>query len=660
MTTPELRVEDTFAQYRNERSGGAKRAEGDHVVVALAGGPEAVTLLSRGARLAARADGRLDAVHVVHPGHDDDLPPATLAKLRALTDDAGGTLHAVVAEDPAEAVLDLARGVRATTIVVGVSRSTRWTASFRSGVSDRIVTASGDIDVLMVTHPYARATRLTAQRIAGHPLGRGRQITGWALALTAPLLLTLALLPLRGSRTPAFEALAFIALTVVCALVGGLWPALTAGLVSSVLLNFFFTPPVHTLGIANVEDLVALLLFVLVAVAVASVVGEAARRAVQADLARRESDTLSLLNQTLLRGEHDLSALLDLVRDTFTMTSASLLARPAGADGPSTSWKVLASSGPDPPRTPEQGDVSAEASATARLVLRGRALPAHDLRVLSAFATHLAVVADRDRLSAQTAAARRLEEGNRLRTALLAAVSHDLRTPLAGIKAAVSTLRTPGVTWSRDDEADLLAAIEESADRLGAIIANLLDLTRLQTGAVQLVTQDVGLDDIVARTVRTLPDADRIDVGVAPDLPAVRVDVGLLERVTANLVENALRYSPRPSRVEVIAEAVGRQLRLRVIDHGPGIEEQDRLRLFQPFQRLGDAPAGEGVGLGLAVAAGLTAAVGGTLTAAETPGGGLTMAVHLPMASSEHVDERPAAHPGPADDAAQPRALRPT
>ena len=471
----------------------------------------------------------------------------------------------------------------------------------------------------MVTHPYARAARLTSPRIAGHPLGRGRLITGWVLALTAPLLLTLALLPLRGSRTPAFEALAFIAVTVICALVGGLWPALTAGLVSSVLLNFFFTPPVHTLGIANVEDLVALLLFLLVAVAVASVVGEAARRAVQADLARRESDTLSLLNQTLLRGDHDLTALLDLVRDTFAMASASLLARPAGTEGPSTAWKVLASSGPDPPASPEHGDVSAEASATARLVLRGRPLPAHDIRVLSAFATHLAVVADRERLAAQTAAAQRLEEGNRLRTALLAAVSHDLRTPLAGIKAAVSTLRTPGVTWSRDDEADLLAAIEESADRLGAIIANLLDLTRLQTGAVNLVTQDVGLDDIVARTVRTLPDADRIDVDLAPDLPAVRVDVGLLERVTANLVENALRYSARPARVEVTAEAAGTQVRLRVIDHGPGIAEHDKERLFQPFQRLGDAPAGEGVGLGLAVAAGLTDRGGRHSSAPPTP-----------------------------------------
>jgi two-component system sensor histidine kinase KdpD len=283
------------------------------------------------------------------------------------------------------------------------------------------------------------------------------------------------------------------------------------------------------------------------------------------------------------------------------------------------------------------------------------------MRVLSAFATHLAVVADRERLTAQTIAAQRLEEGNRLRTALLAAVSHDLRTPLAGIKAAVSTLRTPEVTWSPADQADLLAAIEESVDRLGAIIANLLDMSRLQTGAVHLVTQDVGLDDIVARSVRTLPGTERIDVDVPADLPAVRVDVGLLERVTANLVENALRYSPPPARVQVRAEAAGTRVRLRVVDHGPGVADADKVSLFQPFQRLGDTPSGEGVGLGLAVAEGLTQVLGGRLSAQDTVGGGLTMVVDLPAARDTVTDGPHEGSTGrPVDGADATLAPRPT
>ena len=645
MSTPEVRVAETLSAYRGEADRGPTRGGAEHVVVALAGGPEASTLLTRGARLAARSEGSLDAVHISRPGHDGDLAPTDLATLRVLAADAGGSLHTVVADEAAEAVLDFARGVHATTLVVGVSRRTRWASPFRTGVSDRIIAASGDIDVLMVTHPYAHATPLSQRYGANQPLGRTRLVTGWALALLAPSLLTALMLPLDGSRTPAFEALAFIAATVLCALVGGLWPALTAALFSSLLLNFFFTPPLRTFSIANVEDVIAVLLFLVVAVSVASVVGAAARRAVQATQARREADTLSLLNETLLRGEHDMAALLKLVCETFGMAAAAMLSRAADPGERHETWDVVASYGPDPPGSPHAGDASAEASAHTRLVLRGHPLPAYDVRVLTAFATHLAVVADRERLAAQTAAAARLEEGNRLRTALLAAVSHDLRTPLAGIKAAVSTLRTPGITWSSQDQADLLASIEESVDRLGAIIENLLDMSRLQTGAVHLALQEVGLEDVVARSVRALQGADRIHLDVAADLPAVSVDVGLLDRVTANLVENALRYSPSATRVEVRAEARGRQVRLRVIDHGPGVAEADKGRLFQPFQRLGDVPAGEGVGLGLAVAEGLTRAMGGCLTAQDTVGGGLTMVLDLPAAEASEsggtVPERP-------------------
>jgi len=645
MSTSEVRVAETLSAYRGEADHGRPHGGAEHVVVALAGGPEASTLLARGARLAARSRGSLDAVHISRPGHDGDLAPTDLATLRVLAADAGGSLHIVVADEAAEAVLDFARGVHATTLVVGVSRRTRWAGPFRTGVSDRIIAASGDIDVLMITHPYAHATPLSRRYGANQPLGRTRLVTGWALALLAPSLLTALMLPLGGSRTPAFEALAFIAATVLCALVGGLLPALTAALFSSLLLNFFFTPPLRTFSIANVEDVIAVLLFLVVALSVASVVGAAARRAVQATQARREADTLSLLNETLLRGEHDMAALLKLVCDTFGMAAAAMLSRVADPGERHETWDVVASHGPDPPGSPDAGDASAEASAHTRLVLRGHPLPAYDMRVLTAFATHLAVVADRERLAAQTAAAARLEEGNQLRTALLAAVSHDLRTPLAGIKAAVSTLRTPGITWSSQDQADLLASIEESVDRLGAIIENLLDMSRLQTGAVHLALQEVGLEDVVARSVRALQGADRIHLDVAADLPAVSVDVGLLDRVTANLVENALRYSPSATRVEVTAEARGRQVRLRVIDHGPGVAKADKGRLFQPFQRLGDVPAGEGVGLGLAVAEGLTRAMGGCLTAQDTVGGGLTMVLDLPTAEASDsggtVPDRP-------------------
>lgn len=224
-----------------------------------------------------------------------------------------------------------------------------------------------------------------------------------------------------------------------------------------------------------------------------------------------------------------------------------------------------------------------------------------------------------------------------MRSALLAAVSHDLRTPLAGIKAAVSTLQTPGIRFSEDDRAELLAAIEHSSDRLQSIVTNLLDMSRLQAGIVHLEIQEVGLDDVVFRAVDSVVDPGSVDIDLPVGLPDVRVDVALLDRVIANLVQNAVRHSPTGSRVRVAALAAGDRVALSVIDHGPGVPEPLKKQLFQPFQRLDDAHAGTGVGLGLAVAKGLTEALGGTLRAEDTPGGGLTMVVGLPCASAGPV-----------------------
>jgi two-component system sensor histidine kinase KdpD len=587
----------------------------ERVLVALTGGPEGEVLL----RHAARVPGaELHSVYVAGPGPGGAPDPAALVRLRGLTEDLGGVHHTVTAADPAQAVLDLARGLDATQVVVGVSRRGRWRSALKAGVSDRLVADAGDIDVVMVSHPYARGAVDPGRPSALSPR---RRAAGWVLAVLGPVALTLLLSASR--HVPTSHALAFLALTVLVALVGGRWPSVAAAVLGSLLLNYFFTPPLHTLSVADVDNVVALVLFLVVAVAVATVVDTAARRSVQADLARREADALTRLNRALLRTEHGVGDLLDLVLETFTMTSATVLrADPAGT------WAVVSARGEDPPTRPADADAEADASTRVKLLLRGRPLPPHDLRVLTAFATHLAVVLDRAELAEQAAEAARLEQGNRLRTALLAAVSHDLRTPLAGIKAAVSTLRTPEVAWTAGDRDDLLEAIEESADRLAAIIANLLDLSRLQTGGVTLVPDVVGLDDVVARSVLAMPGGERVHLDIPDDLPTVRVDAGLLDRVVANLVDNALRHTAGD--VQVTTGMASGHVALHVVDHGPGVPDAVKPSLFEPFRRLGDARSGEGVGLGLAVARGLTEAMGGTLVATDTIGGGLTMTLTLP------------------------------
>jgi len=220
-------------------------------------------------------------------------------------------------------------------------------------------------------------------------------------------------------------------------------------------------------------------------------------------------------------------------------------------------------------------------------------------------------------------------------------VSHDLRTPLAGIKASITTLEDPGLKLSEADRAALLHDAAESADRLDSLVSNLLDLSRIQTGAVRPRLEPTSLDEVLQRALRGVPD-DAVDDETDDTVPLIVTDAGLLERSVANLVENAVRHSPADHPVRLCAAVVpGGSLQLRIVDRGPGVPEGDRDRMFQPFQRLGDVPAGNGVGLGLAVARGLAEAVGATLDAEDTPGGGLTMVLSLPLAPAD-----PGADPG--------------
>ncbi len=293
-------------------------------------------------------------------------------------------------------------------------------------------------------------------------------------------------------------------------MIGGTWPALASAIAASALINWFFTPPTHTWRIAEPENVLALVVFLLVAGVVSFLVDRDARARVDAERRRAETESLAKVND--------------------------------------------------------------------------------------------------------------------LRTAILAAVSHDLRTPLAAIKASVSSLREQDVTWSPVDTAGFLQAIEEETDRLTALVGNLLDMSRIQTGSVVLVRRPVGLDEVVPRALATLPSyAHDVVLEVPETLPRVEVDAELLERAIANVIANAHQWSPPTDLVTVRGAANDGRVELRVIDHGPGVPQEARDRMFLPFQRLGDRSGPSGVGLGLAVARGFVEAMDGSLSVEETKGGGLTM-----------------------------------
>jgi two-component system sensor histidine kinase KdpD len=222
-------------------------------------------------------------------------------------------------------------------------------------------------------------------------------------------------------------------------------------------------------------------------------------------------------------------------------------------------------------------------------------------------------------------------EADRMRTALLVTVSHDLRTPLAAAQAALSCLRCNDIQLTAQDHDELLATAGESLDQLSQLVTSLLDMTRLQAGALPVVPRPADLAGIIARSLHDMgPQTRTVLTGIPPGLPSVMADPALLERVIANLTANALRYSPSASPPQLTACARGDRVELRVADRGPGVLPADRERIFEPFRRLGNPDSPTGVGLGLTLCRGLTEAMHGTVEPEETPGGGLTMAISLP------------------------------
>ncbi|KQW07293.1 sensor histidine kinase KdpD [Streptomyces sp. Root369] len=624
------RVDAYLTEYRSEHRVSTIWGSRERIVVGLTGGPEGRTLIRRAARLAEKgAGGEVLAVYISRSDGLTAASPKELAVQRTLVEDLGGTFHHVVGDDIPVALLDFSRGVNATQIVLGVSRRKGWQYVFGPGVGATVARDSGpDLDVHLITHDEAgKGKGLPVARSAR--LGRARLIWGWLAGLGGPVLLTWLLSSVAPEVGLANDMLLFLAMTVAAALLGGLFPALASAAAGSLLLNWYFTPPVHTLTIADPKNIVAIAIFVGVAVSVASVVDLAARRTHQAARLRAESEILSFLAGNVLRGETTLEALLERVRETFGMESVALLER----ENDMAPWTCAGSVGPQPCAVPDDADVDVPVGDHMALALTGRVLPAEDRRVLAAFAAQAVVVLDRRRLQEEADRARTLAEGNRIRTALLAAVSHDLRTPLAGIKAAVTSLRSDDVEWSEQDQADLLEAIEEGADRLDHLVGNLLDMSRLQTGTVTPLIRETDLDEVIPMALGGVPE-DSVDMDVSETLPMVDVDRGLLERAVANVVENAVKYSPADTRVLVKASAIADRVEVRVVDRGPGVPDEAKDRIFEPFQRYGDSPRGNGVGLGLAVARGFVEAIGGTLHAEDTPGGGLTMVLTLPMAAS--------------------------
>ncbi|MFB9710725.1 sensor histidine kinase KdpD [Streptosporangium nondiastaticum] len=642
------KVDEQLDRYRAEHGIEGTWEARERVVVALTGGPEGETLIRRAARVAARTKGAdLLALHVVRGDGLTGADPAGLARQRTLVEDLGGTYHQVVGDDVPRALLDFARGVNATQLVLGASRRGRFAQILSRGVGVETTARSGSIDVHMIPHAEVKKGRRGRARSDG-ALTRTRRLIGWAITIAGMPALTAVLVPFRDRLALPSEILLFLTAVVGVALVGGMWPAITAAVLGSLLLNYFFTPPVHTLTIHALENLFALIVFVLVAAAVSAIVDLAARRTREAARAGAEAEILATMAGHVLRGEAAVPSLLARIRETFGLESVTLLERRPEArqvpddQGDPEAWRIVATTGGPPCTCPAVADTDVVIDDDLSLVASGRLLQAADRRVLEAFAAETAVALRQERLREEAERARPLAEADRMRTALLAAVSHDLRSPLASARAAVESLRNTEIDWSPEDREELLATADESLIRLDRLVANLLDMSRLQAGVLGLTLRPVGLEEIVPRAVDDLgPLRDGVEGDIPVELPEIVADPALLERVLVNLMANAVRYSPPGEKTLITAGLHGDHVEIRVVDRGPGIPPEAYERVFMPFQRLGDRDNHTGVGLGLALSRGLTEAMGGTLTPEETPGGGLTMILRMPVSSRARAVRAP-------------------
>jgi two-component system sensor histidine kinase KdpD len=678
------RVDEELNDYRERHDIAGAWETKERVVVSLTGSPGSTVLIRRAARMAMRTKAELVGVHV---RTDDSLTTSGsqgLVHNRALLDDLGGRFVEVVGSEVAPALVQVARAENATQLVIGATHRSRINEFVRGSVINAVIRAAGgSLDVHVIATDSAltpdgdddtgsdpdsddggRRPRGRYRRNLLSPLSLRRRLTALILAIIGFPLLTLVLTAGRTSDGLATALSGYLVLVVVVAAIGGVWPAALAAIAGFLLSNYYFAPPIHTFTIADTRDILALVMFLVTAGVVSALVDLASRRTAAANQARTDARTLARIAGRMVAPEGDpLPALLEELQFAFRLEAVAVLhsdadlqaPRPPGSPQfPSGTWSTVAAAGRQPPLDPDQAGLALPLTDHEILALRGPGLSAEDREVLAAFAAQLATVLEHDRLAAEASEADSSARVSELRSALLATVGRELTAPLSSIQAASTQLLSDRPDANPGETRSLVETIDRQSDRLGILARNLQDMNRLQSGPTETLTEPTNVGDVVTRVVNGLgPRGHEVTVVVAEGIPPVTTDPVLLERAVADLVDNALLRSDEGG-VRIEAGPVAGRLDIRVIDRGPAIPRQDHDQMFNPFEQVDvtlspDAePTGAafavGNGLGLAVARGFVEALGGDLDVEDTPGGGCTMVIRLPMATVA-----PSAVPAPSD-----------
>jgi two-component system sensor histidine kinase KdpD len=491
-------------------------------------------------------------------------------------------------------------------------------------------------------------------------VGGPRSVVGYTVAVVGTAVVTAPLLGVRGDVSKTNVVLAYLLVVTASAAAGGLGPGITAAALGFLAFDILFLPPYNNLVVTDLQDYLSLAVYLLVAVVVSLLVGISERRRTQAERREQETRMLFDLSSSLVAHsslEDTLNSVVRTVRSLFDLAGCAIVLprgdgiRLAASDGevPDDLAERFATAAQTSVHVhgPTGGDLepgmaltvpmrSGETVVGALVVVAGgpgsSGFGEPERRLLATFANQAALAVEQGQQEEQRNYARALQETDRLRTALLNSVSHDLRTPLASIKASASSLLDQDVEWSPAERREFLTTINTEVDRLTRLVHNLLDMSRIEAGALDPRLTETTVAEVVGPVVRRARSASRqrVDVDVPDTLPAVLVDPVRLDQVLTNLLDNAHSYAAA-SPVQVVARQAGTDVELRVIDHGPGIPGPERERVFNQFYRLkGGGRRPEGTGMGLAICRGIVQALGGSLQVETTPGGGATFVLTLP------------------------------
>ncbi len=670
------RVDSQMVDYMRSHAIDGPWPAGERVLVCLQGSKRPVATVRHAKRLADQIHAPWTALFVETPGslRASERTKAELVEALRLTQQLGGEPVQIPGPDIADAIIDYARSNNVTHVIVGKSVRPRWRQILFGSVVQRLISRAGGINIHVIETPADAAARPEREKLSPPVLKPKPYAVSAGLVLAAIPVAHL----LRNTLDVSNVALVFLTAILAGAVMHGLGPSLFASFVAVLAYNFFFLPPLYTFTISDPENVVALFFFAVVAVVASNLAARVRSQAVAASQRARATDDLYqfsrklsvavTLDDLLWATAHQIALMLKVrvvlllpegarMKDTLTLRAGfppEDVLDEADFAAARWSWEKnhVAGRGSDtlpgakwlfqPMRT-GRGPLGVVG------IIRdqpGLLLTPEQERLMTALTDQAALAIERVNLARDLHYARLEAETDRLRSALLTSISHDLRTPLASILGSATSLRSQGITLDKMTQDSLLGTIIEEADRLNRFIGNLLDMTRLESGALKPNTTLVELSDVMGAVLRRagkILEHHSVEVSLPHDLPLLSLDMVLFEQVLFNVLDNAAKHAPEGSVIRIGAESDGEQVVLRISDEGPGIPAGEAERIFEKFYRGGGPDRRRaGTGLGLAICRGFVEAMGGTIAAtnrADRSGAIFTITLPVPVLTPMVAEE---------------------